>query len=143
MKTKRGISPLISWVLLVGFAVALSMMVTDWVKTQAESTTEKTVEGVEGDIRCSQVSLNVNVDCISSPGTVQMNLANRGKFTIHKIRIRQPGNTEERIITLAPTMKRTEALNRFDPAKEGDVVPIIMLEDKEVICSTRKVVVNC
>ena len=143
---KRGISPLVSWVLLVGFVVALAVMVTTWVRDQAETTTDKAVEGIEGDIRCSQVALNVNIDCTTDPTLGTMTLTNKGKFTIHEIRVRQPGQSINRIIDLLPRQGGREDLNipaDLDPLVEADIIPSILLEGKKVICSERKVVISC
>ena len=58
MKNKRGVSPAISWILLIGLAVALGGMVTIWMKSTAESSAETLKSKVEMDIRCDEISLN-------------------------------------------------------------------------------------
>ena len=99
---KRGISPLISWVLLIGFVVGLSIMVTTWVKEQAESSSEKLVKDVESDIKCNDLAFNANLDCTILTQPV-LTITNRGKFAINKLRLRQPGSTYDIPLQLSVT----------------------------------------
>ena len=142
MKTKKGISPLISWVLLIGFVVGLSLMVGSWVRNQAQSTTDDVVKNVESDIRCSDVAFNANVtDCAGSP---KLNIANTGKFSIVEVRVRQPspGGTEPYTLLIPVNQLKTQALNNFVNTLEADIIPVISVGKKNVVCSARKVVVE-
>ena len=141
MKKKKGVSPLISWVLLVGFVVGLSLVITTWVRNQTDSTTDALEKEVEGDLRCNDVALNAQLDCSGSP--VKLTIANKGKFTIHKVILRQPGDTYRITLNVLPTQDKTENLNSFDNHVEADIIPIIQVEGKDVVCSTRKIVTAC
>lgn len=136
---KKGDSVLISWVLLVGFVVGLAAIVTMWVKDRAESTTQQQIDQAEQELRCADTSMNVAVDCSSSSPDVKV--TNTGKFTIQKIKARQPPNDPEDIDQVI-TPQQTVTLNtnsNFNPLEEFDIVPIIKINEKEVVCSARKI----
>ena len=138
MNTKRGISPLISWVLLIGFVVGLSLMVGNWVRTQAQTTTENVVTNVESDIRCGDVAFNAALDCTG----LKLNITNTGKFSIVGIRVRQTGNTEPYQLVIPVNELKTQDLSNFNITKDSDIIPIISLKNNDVVCSARKVVVK-
>ena len=138
---KRGISPLISWVLLIGFVIGLSLMVTTWVKQQAETRADKLVEGVESDIRCNGVAFNAKLECNATP--IELTIANKGKFTINKLTIRQPDNSYQLVVEIPPTEKKTKNLKSFITSDPADLIPIISINGKDVTCSARKIVISC
>ena len=86
MKNKRGISPLIASVLLIGMAVALAAVVAKWgfnfIKQTAESTEQQTKESLS----CvNELSFEISdVDCAQSTLAID----NRGDVDITKITLR-------------------------------------------------------
>ncbi len=132
---KRGISELISWVLIIGFSVALGIMVTSFLKNQASSTTEKIVQDTEGDLRCADVS--INAFCLSAGA---FKITNRGYFTIHDIKIRHGEELKTITINLPPGQE-SESLN-IGPGN-GDIIPVIQVEGKLLACIDKKVPVSC
>ena len=140
MMRKKGDSVLISWVLLVGFAIGLATIVTIWVKDRAESTTEDVINKAEEDMRCAETALNVAIDCVNAPQDIK--ITNTGKFTIHKVKLRQGSTIDDVAKTIAP--QQTETLNtNWNTAEELDIIPIIKIEEKEVVCATRKITYSC
>jgi len=138
---KRGVSILISWVLLVGFAVTLALLVTVWVKQTAEEAAKELEETAEQETRCSNVAVNAYMDCTRSN---DMTVSNRGTFTITKVRFRQLENVYDEDKLLDPGKAETQPLNSmFDSSKPIDIIPVIQIEGKEVICVTRKITFTC
>tara|TARA_B100000315_G_C14183266_1_gene409906 strand:- start:19 stop:450 length:432 start_codon:yes stop_codon:yes gene_type:complete len=140
MNFRRGISPLVSWVLLIGFVVGLSLMVGNWVRTQAQTTTDDVVKNVESDIRCSDVSFNAKIDdCLGAP---RLNLTNTGKFTISEVRVRQPGHIEPYKVVIPVNEQKTQGLSNFENTQDADIIPVITVGKNSIVCSARKVVVK-
>lgn len=140
MMRKKGDSQLISWVLLVGFVIGLATIVTMWVKNTAEQTTQQQIEQAEQELRCAETALNVAIECTTAPKDVK--ITNTGKFTIQKVKFRQGDILEDVARSIVP--QQTETLNtKIDPFQEFDILPIISINGKEVVCATRKVIYQC
>lgn len=86
MKNKRGISPLIAWVLLVSFAIAMALLVTKWVVDNV-----KDIEFTDDQAYCDDASITLTNVCITSEGvnTGQINISmkNNGDFRIDRLSI--------------------------------------------------------
>lgn len=140
---KKGISLLISWVLLVGFVVALAVFVTMWSRQQAERNIGEVIEMIEGDARCNDVSLNAEVNCAEK----KVNLVNRGYFTIYKLVIRiykidgDVGSDNKDNLKIEYGDSYT--YNFPEEFERLEIVPVIKIDDKFVGCSDRKAVVEC
>jgi len=90
-QSKKGVSPLISTVLLIAFAVALGAVVMNWGRTYVEDTANFAREKSDTEIRCSSdVKLdwlsvkNVKRLCYSYATTTKLNftIENIGKLDI-------------------------------------------------------------
>ncbi|MEK6903851.1 MAG: archaellin/type IV pilin N-terminal domain-containing protein [Nanoarchaeota archaeon] len=140
---KKGISPLISWVILIGFAVSLAGVVGVWMKAFAGDTAGKIIKDQEEDLRCIDVTLNVKLNCAVAPERVYV--TNTGKFSLKKLVMRQSGqdNSDLDLQSLAPQQAKTEDLKSFDPVKPVDFIPVIDVEGKEVLCNSRIVTTTC
>ncbi|MBS3144077.1 hypothetical protein J4208_00675 [Candidatus Woesearchaeota archaeon] len=148
---KKGDSQIISWVLLVGFVIGLAAIVTMWVKDRAESSTQDQIDQAEQELRCAETTLNVAVDCITP--TNDITVTNTGKFTLKKVKFRQldasSGQTNiEDIASVLPNglpPQQTETLNTntIDTLLAFEAIPIIALNEKEVVCVTKKVTHIC
>jgi hypothetical protein len=79
---KRGISPLISWVLLFGFAIAMAALIFGWASDRARE--QEFNRGQE--IYCNEAVLSVK-DCVrdASGISVGVTFVNKGKWTLHRI----------------------------------------------------------
>ncbi len=146
---KKGDSQIISWVLLVGFVIGLAVIVTMWVKDRAESTTQQQINQAEQELRCAETAMNVAADCLSATSILNdIIVTNTGKFTIKKIKLRQVdanGQTTIEDIQAGANgipPQRTETLNtiRIDTLLGFEAIPIIVLNEKEVVCGAKKVI---
>ncbi len=133
---KKGISEIISWVLLIGFAVSLAAIVTMWTLRNTETTTEGVVKMVTGDIKCSEVFINLGVDCT----TKTLTIINDGKFKIDKLMIRADDAVETREINLMPGKGESLNINFIDNI---EVIPLIKLDKEFIGCSDKAKEVEC
>jgi hypothetical protein len=93
MKSKRGISPLISWILLIGFAVAMAGFVGTWIINQAK---EVEFPGEGPEIYCDSIKLSYTSICRSTDNkTININLKNTGDFKITKFLAGRETNESE------------------------------------------------
>jgi flagellin-like protein len=164
MITKRGISPLIATVLLVGFTIAMATMVTTFLmnKTQEEFDPESIIKDSEF---CDSVSLGYTIDSIGEPDGLRLDdpggiygfkLKNKGAFTITNVTVSVNGNTRDpqslydyedsnKIITLKPK-KSTELRIFGSPTfpEKLEVIPWVKDPRDEVfvICPGKKLVIN-
>ena len=133
---KKGVSEIISWVLLIGFAVSLAAIVTMWTLRNTETTTEGVVKMVRGDIKCSEVFINLAIDCTTKTLTV----INNGKFKIDKLMIRADGTIETIESNLMPG--KEESLN-IDFINNIEVIPLVKLDKEFIGCSDKAKEVEC
>jgi len=93
---KKGVSPLIATVLLIGFTVAIGVMVYLWygniVKEQAEK--QSALSEIRSD--CSTgVSISVSDACLSGNDILKVTVKNEKDLLIHGIRVRLNGGISE------------------------------------------------
>ncbi len=82
MRTKRGISPLISWVLIIGFAVAAGILITQWTIKLIDDT--QFPEDKEA--YCNDVQMEITNACINNGGdNITVTVLNEGSFSIKRV----------------------------------------------------------
>ena len=136
IKMKKGVSEIISWVLLIGFAVSLAAIVTMWTLRNTETTTEGVVKMVTEDIKCSEVFINLAIDCTTKTLTV----INDGKFKIDKLMIRADSSSETIEANLMPG--KEQSLN-IDFINNIEVIPLVKLDKEFIGCSDKAKEVEC
>ena len=87
---KKGISPLIATVLIIGFTVALAAIVMTWGSTFIRETTETTERSTSQAIKCAtDLSFDItNVSCSSTGGSKLVVVDNRGNVDIKSLMFR-------------------------------------------------------
>jgi len=81
----KGISNIITSVLLVAISIAVVGAYSEWAPSFAESITEQTGEDIESDMSCSNADFRIdNVMYSSSSGEVFIDLVNSGTITFHE-----------------------------------------------------------
>jgi flagellin-like protein len=74
MNTKKGISPLIATVLLIGFSVALAAVVMTWGLDYVKNTQKNVGDKTEQFLQCSDLNFEISgVDCAGDRITIQNN----------------------------------------------------------------------
>lgn len=142
MKTKKGMSDIVAWVLLIGLSVALAAIVTVWTKQQVSKTTEFIIEDVEGDIQCADVSFKA---FIANPPCSGINISNTGYHKIIRVSLRtQFMNQPQQVdVNLLPQTD-SKVLNINVPTQGGvDIIPIIQSSKGLIGCADRKLVITC
>lgn len=137
---KKGISDLVAWVLLIGFAVSLGVFVTRWSLQQAEKSTSGVEEMIMGDVQCNDVAIyGVCEKNANGANTGYVIITNKGTLTItlttyENNMLRDKG-------TLVP--KGFTSL----PAKLNGVkityTPKLVVEDKIILCTDQKQDFEC
>ena len=105
---KRGISPLISSVLLIAFVVTLFLVISNWLtKDVVEGATSKTEEKLAGQLDCLSASIdatNVCVDVLAAATTLKLNIDNDGDENIKSVIIRVLGSGGDlELVTTPPS----------------------------------------
>jgi hypothetical protein len=110
---KRGISPLISWVLIVALSVAIGAVVVPVILDKAnEWDFDPPLE------YCNDISISLKGVCKESDGVLHVNLSNNGDFSIQKITVGKTTNvTSEQWCTYS-------GLSSYFPLTPGSMVEI-------------------
>ncbi len=90
-KNKKGISPLIATVLLIGFTVALAAMIISWANKYVRGTTSESESDIQRALKCAQ-DLNFKVTNISCGGATggakSISVENNGLVDIKSVIVR-------------------------------------------------------
>ena len=148
MINKKGVSPLIATVLVIGFTIALALVIFTWGKTFTQNLTEGTGQKAEQQLACLQanlVSFEIKKACYSG-NSVKFTLENEGSITLDKITLRVTGAEEEQVdikeldLSLVPLDIESFTV-AFDTEKVGAVATKVELlrpeftqDGKSVVC---------
>tara|TARA_Y100000034_G_C6883939_1_gene405556 strand:- start:1397 stop:1879 length:483 start_codon:yes stop_codon:yes gene_type:complete len=92
---KRGISPLISSVLLIAFVITLFVVISNWIQTGVvEETTDKVDEKLTDQLDCLSTTLDIADVCvndISSAASIELSVDNLGDTSISGVSVRVLG----------------------------------------------------
>jgi flagellin-like protein len=161
MYNKKGISPIIATVLLLGFAISLATTVFLWMKGQTETMSESTVEYAEGEMQCQNVRINVEktgapVPPDTSPTCASLKISNKGYMTINQLAVRTFNPEGSKLYPQSPDTNylNPQSSNCIPPCgvktetgcsgcKKVEVMPIIKIGERLVGCKDRTVVVTC
>lgn len=150
-KNKKGISPLIATVLLIGFAIALAVLVYFWWGNVLREQAQKQL--VESPIICAeQVELNLkDTTCYTNQPSpdyyVLLYLENKGSVAIDDFRVRVLGSKSSVTVTIGDSLRKTQSkqtsvkydLVSLGEVKEVIVEPIIIRGGKSTTCREQRV----
>ncbi len=144
---KRGISPLIATVLIIGFTVALAAVIMTWGQSFSKGIQEQTEETSTQQITCAQdVVFDLQNVCLSSGTTYKLTVVNNGNKDIEKFKARFYENADT-VHTADIFADTGESLASFgidsDTAdatvstiKKVEIIPIVTIGGKEVTCAS-------
>lgn len=138
---KRGDSAIISWVLLIGLAIATATTIFFWLQGQTEKYTEETTKFVEGDISCKEISLNAILD----ENCENLKIINKGMLNIDKVKIRIYKNDDSVNIIedgLIPP-KQSIDVDIGTNNNRTEIIPLINVTSTFAICNERILTVKC
>lgn len=129
---KRGISPLIATILLIGFAIAIAAVVFTWGRGYVTETAEKEGSLSQAQLECNQVEIEINED---------NTITNIGSRAIDGLIIRKDGVPSEdenykKVLPVGQTTSYfvegsgTEIIPGVKP--EGGGAPLIPCSDKVI-----------
>lgn len=92
---KRGVSPLIAWVLLVGFAVVMGAFIFTW--TRGTLTDLRIGESQEKELYCEGVSFSIDYVCkdVDEPDKLHAKINNKGNYAITAMTISLDFNDDQ------------------------------------------------
>ena len=150
---KKGVSLWIEFVLLMGFAVALSIFLNNWMRDYTLKTTETIKERNYNTALCDGVAISIDAACQgnSTPINLYINVTNRGNLRITKQILRIYNN----ITTLANwevientrlirpgRMMRISNTSSLDYVGYIEAVPVTEKGDLEIVCAEKKAFIN-
>jgi hypothetical protein len=143
-RDKRGVDAWISWVLIMAFAVVLSVFMYQFMVDYAKQSTEDIKKVVYNTDECTRISLSINSVCFSSQA-LNITLQNRNYVRIDKIDFRLyngriPLHTNYTNITMNPNREKEMTIQTGITAMTMvEVIPHIVKEGMDIICSDKKV----
>ncbi len=157
ISNKRGISPLIATVLIIGFTVALAAVIMVWGQGFIKDMQAKTESGAAVQLVCAQdVTIDLSQACLdSTTDQLRITVKNNGNKDIKKLTVRAYESASligsSDVLAVAPA---TVALPAFgvetidiEAAKltddgltlanlrQAEVIPIVEIGGKEVSCA--------
>jgi hypothetical protein len=91
---KKGISPMIATILLIGFVIAIILLVVLWGKNYVEELAQKRGALAEKQQECTQVDLDVVKSCWRGT-TAEIAIRNKANVPVHKFIFRAVGTSGE------------------------------------------------
>lgn len=140
-KNKKGMA-IVSWVLLLGFVIALATGVFIWQIKQTEELSQGMVKSVSGEMGCEGVVFNV----VSRDGCSSLTVSNKGYFDIDQFVIRVFSDLGVDAVvdeTFVP-VKESSVLNvGVATADKVEVIPLVKVSEGLVGCEQKSVEVSC
>ncbi|MBT3262416.1 hypothetical protein HN992_03225 [Candidatus Woesearchaeota archaeon] len=139
---KRGISPVISWILIIGFTMTLAGFSMTWMRETASTTSEKMVDNIGTDLECGDVSINAYN---TSGSCAKINITNKGFFTITGVKFRSGKGLSNITQTIIPTteIEISTGVTNFLPNNELGIIPEISYKDKTLVCINKEIRIKC
>ncbi|MBI2141106.1 hypothetical protein HYU16_01645 [Candidatus Woesearchaeota archaeon] len=143
---KHGISVWISWVLLVALSVMIGTLVLQWSKSHATKTVEDITEKGEVLTFCQETGVAINSYCQNTQ-TLNINVTNNNNRKVDSLLVRGfdiYGNPDggSKNISLEPEKTKAVVIVKQGVLKQADVMPVIIVGKKRVVCQSRKVLLE-
>ncbi len=150
---KKGVSLWIEFVLLMGFAVALSIFLNNWMKDYTTETTQNIKDRHYSTELCDSVAVSIDGACQanSTPINLYINVTNRGNLRITKQILRIYDNLttlanweviESTQIIKPARMKRISNISSLDSVGYIELVPVTAKGDLEIVCPEKKAMIS-
>lgn len=142
---KKGISPLIATVLVIGFTVALAAVILTWGQTFSKDIQQSTETTTKIQLICAQdVNFAINSVCIEDDAgekSAKITIDNKGNIRIEKfmVRLYKDANTvttgKVDSVEAFGLNQKDVHLEDLDSVSKVELVPVIIVDEKEVTCS--------
>jgi len=146
IKERKGVSPLIATVLIIGFTVVLAVLVINWALPFVRDLQEQTEESSNIQITCAQdVIFSIRDVCDSGANQVKLTISNDGNKDIDKFIgrfFRSGDDVDQKDIDFD---SGGNGLGSFDiesdtisvtsePIKNVELIPVVTIGGKETSC---------
>jgi|TARA_Y100000310_G_scaffold38954_1_gene36543 flagellin-like protein len=143
---KKGISPLIATVLIIGFTVVLAVLVINWALPFVRNLQETTEESSNTQILCAQdVIFSIKTACDAGTNQVKLTVSNDGVKDIDSF-IGRFFETEDKVqqdkalfgsgLKSFDISSHTKTGLNHDATEEVELIPVVTIGGKSVTCST-------
>lgn len=141
MMLKKGQGNVIAWVLLVGFAVSLAVLVGRWSLGQSQQATEGIISTGESDIRCENVA--ISAECSGE----DLIVSNKGSLKIVRLNIGGCDSDKEIFCTKSGEEytgdclglnKVSSPISTSGCYDDITLVPMIYIENEVIGCPTKE-----
>lgn len=143
---KKGISPLIATVLILGFTIALAAVIMTWGKGLMDDIKERMGKKTDIELTCANdVAYEIGNVCYINDTALKITIKNEANKQIEKFQVRvywSDSDMDTTSITSAWgsfAMKTTDIImNRADEAKKIELMPDVNINGQTVTCATNK-----
>lgn len=142
MKNRRGVGQIVSWILLLGLAVALGTGIFLWQVRQTEELGSSTIRFASGVMECQ----NLNFNAYSSKGCTEVTIKNSGYFSIDGfvVRIFSSFGVGGEVKEVFVKAQKSGVLSvGVVDAEKVEVMPVVSVEGELVGCQGRIKEVSC
>ncbi|MBI2142809.1 hypothetical protein HYU20_00515 [Candidatus Woesearchaeota archaeon] len=143
---KEGVAEWLSWVLLVALAVVIGTFVLQWTKGHTTETVEDLTEKGEILTFCQESGVAVLGYCQDTQ-TLNINVTNNNNRKVDAVIVRgfdiynNPQGGQKNI-SLDPEKTKNVVVVKQGVLTRAEVMPIIVVGKKRVICQSRKVAIE-
>lgn len=142
-KNKKAIAGWISWVLVIGMGVMLSILVYYWMVERTNASTEEMQTLVYDSSECSAVGINIDAVCQDTQA-LYMNLSNTDNLAVNALFFRMLtifGDVGNKEINITIKAGRTEMLTviKDGTIKRLEVTPVTEAGQKRIVCSAQTI----
>lgn len=141
MQSKKGISVVVGFVLMLSFAVALGAIVTTWYLNFSEKQAESLVGSSEAQAECDRINMNVGLMNATTPNPAEecsIKILNTGELTIKNVKIEYSPSAIIYDPLQVDVIPRASVNVILPPVEKNFeklyVTPIIEFNGKEVVC---------
>lgn len=136
---KKGMETL-SWILVIGFFVAISALIITWTQSHGKAMTEETVNYVEGRMDCESISIaNISQNCQTN--TVE--LKNIGTLNIVKISAQLDDKESKSLDLDLKAQGASQTLSIGKSFKKAKLIPITKSNNNLVGCKEKSITIYC
>lgn len=143
---KKGISPLIATVLILGFTVALAAIIMTWGTSFTKKMQEQTEETADIQVKCAtDVAFDIKSVCNTSKTDYKVLIENNGNQDIKKWIVRLYASDTDVESYSCDTaadceigkfgLKQVKAVTTKSGIKKVEAIPIILSGNKDITCS--------
>jgi len=138
---KKAVSEWISWVILIAFAVSISVLVGQQMIDSTKESTESLKNYIYDTQECQNVALSINNICQNSEA-LNIELSNIKAVRVDEFLLKVfDGSGDSETLTLQTSIMPGEKVNvtagKSRIAAKVEVVPVISVGDKMVMCAQK------